>query len=285
MLTIVFTFEYNILKFFESIRTPFLNKLFIGITKFGSFDFYIIVIPALFFIVKEKKAYRVLFRLIFSYIVNTLLKNTFKLPRPSEEKLEVLFKESGPGYGFPSGHAQNSMVFWLSLYTEFGGRILLLIGIVATLLISLSRLYLGVHFFMDVVGGLAIGLIVLFLYILILQKPLDRISEGKKSITIPISVGLLIISFFNPFSMGTLLSSISGLILGTGVSSELNYEMKRGTIPLILRIVIGVGGLILIRYELKVVLGDTFYINIIRYFIMGLWITFISKLLFKPLKI
>ena len=280
-----FAFEYNILKFFESIRTPFLNKVFIGITQLGSFDFYIIVIPVLFFIVKEKKAYRILFRLMFSYIVNTLLKNTFKLPRPSEEKLEVLFKESGLGYGFPSGHAQNSTVFWFSLYTEFGGWILLFIGIIAALLISISRLYLGVHFFMDVIGGVAIGLVVLFLYILILQRPLDKISEGKKSITIPVSVGLFAVSFFNPFSMGTLLSSTSGLILGTGISSELNYEMKKGAVALILRIIIGVGVLILIRYGLKIILGDPLYMNIIRYFIMGLWITFISKLIFKPLKI
>lgn len=278
-------FEYPILKFFESIRTPALNKIFMGITQLGSFDFYIIVIPVLFFIVKERSAYRILFRLMFSYVINTILKNTFRLPRPFEEKIEVLFRESGLGYGFPSGHAQNSTVFWLSLYTEFKSLFLLILAIIAVLLISISRLYLGVHFLMDTVGGIVIGIIVLYIYIITLQKPLDKISEGKTSLTVPVSIILLIISLFNPLSMGTLFSSTSGLILGTGISKSMNYSMKKGALPLILRILIGMGILILIRFGLKTILGDSLFMNIVRYFIMGLWITFISKLIFKPLRI
>lgn len=279
------SFEYSILNFFESIRTPFLNSLFIGITQLGSFDFYITVIPILFFIINEKIAYRFLFRLIICYGLNTILKNTFKLPRPSKELIDVLFEESGGGYGFPSGHAQNATVFWLSFYTEFKRWIFLIIGLIMIFLISISRLYLGVHFFMDVVGGIFIGIVFLFLYIYLLQKPLDKVSVGNIKINLPISIILFILSFFNLFSMATLFAATSGMILGIGISSNLNYQMKNGILKTIIRVVIGVGILILLRFGLKIIIGETLYMDIIRYFIMGIWITFFSKILFKFLKI
>jgi hypothetical protein len=138
---------------------------------------------------------------------------------------------------------------------------------------------------MDVVGGIFIGIVFLFLYIYLLQKPLDKVSVGNIKINLPISIILFILSFFNLFSMATLFAATSGMILGTGISSNLNYQMKNGILKTIIRVVIGVGILILLRFGLKIIIGETLYMDIIRYFIMGIWITFFSKIIFKFLKI
>ncbi len=87
--------------------------------------------------------------------MNAYLKALFGLPRPPA----VYHKVFPPltDSGFPSGHAQTSTAFWSGLTLVLRGGWLPL-GIVLTALVALSRVYLGVHFVGDVLGGAAIGL-------------------------------------------------------------------------------------------------------------------------------
>jgi undecaprenyl-diphosphatase len=69
-------------------------------------------------------------------------------------------------YSFPSGHAMNSLVFYLGLalvtWLVFGRRVgiaVLSAGAVIVLLVGVSRVYLGFHYVSDVIGGYAAGLI------------------------------------------------------------------------------------------------------------------------------
>lgn len=84
------------------------------------------------------------------------LKASFRRPRP-EEAGQFLH---GHSWSFPSGHTMGSVVaFVVSLFVTSWRR-RFVIGLGATLLvlaIGLSRLYLGVHHFTDVIGGLAAG--------------------------------------------------------------------------------------------------------------------------------
>jgi len=65
------------------------------------------------------------------------------------------------GFGFPSQHTASYVVFWgiLMVYTK--NKLLRLLGVLMILMVGVSRVYLGEHWIVDVVGGYVIGFMVL----------------------------------------------------------------------------------------------------------------------------
>jgi membrane-associated phospholipid phosphatase len=94
-------------------------------------------------------------------VLNELLKGLFARPRPSFADPLVL----ETGYGFPSGHAMLSLIVYgvlayfavLGLRTWRARTAVVLGAALLVLLIGFSRMYLGVHYFSDVVAGCTAG--------------------------------------------------------------------------------------------------------------------------------
>lgn len=89
-----------------------------------------------------------------------LLKTAFALPRPPASVMHI----GANGYGFPSGHATGSTAFYgsLAVFLRRGDRRLrYALGTLAFVIVALSRVLLGVHYLVDVVAGIALGLLVL----------------------------------------------------------------------------------------------------------------------------
>lgn len=270
-------FNYGILNFFVSIRSSFLDNFFIIITDLGSLVFYLIFISFFFFIFEYKITLKLIFLLIISYLINTLIKNTFQLPRPNEDIIKPIYKESGGGYGFPSGHSQNSTVLWMGLYLSFKKRYLILISSILIILISISRLYLGLHFLFDVLGGILIGILI----ILIFYKYIERLIEKYFILDfwkiLIISIFLYILSFFiKDYSF--ILISLSGILIGVKLTKKIkNYKLDFKKI--FLRVLIGYPIIFILIYLIKITNFNLIYL------IIGLWVTFISRTIFNKLKI
>lgn len=99
--------------------------------------------------------------IVGSMCLNTTMKLIFERPRPQLAWASVL-----PDYSFPSGHSMNSLALFMAFALLVGASRGRVAGIVASsvalglaLLIGLSRIYLGYHYFSDVVGGFAAALI------------------------------------------------------------------------------------------------------------------------------
>jgi len=95
-----------------------------------------------------------------SYAVNHLLKDLLGLPRPFELDpglaLEAA-RATAHGSSWPSGHAQAATVFWLVLALRVRRAPVWGVAAAAIALVAASRVVLGVHFVVDVAGGVLVG--------------------------------------------------------------------------------------------------------------------------------
>ena len=139
------------------------------ITNFGGAIFIILLTVILIAVIKNKKiGLSILTNLAIITILNQLLKKILQRPRPTEYRI---IEESG--YSFPSGHSMISMAFYGYLiyliykYVENKNVKCILISLLSVLicLIGISRIYLGVHYTSDVLGGFLISISYLVIYI------------------------------------------------------------------------------------------------------------------------
>jgi undecaprenyl-diphosphatase len=157
---------YNALARFAS---PWLTELMTFITNFGSVYAIAAVVLVLLVIPSTRMHYGV--PVAFGSIAGALAMSGIKelVARQRPDETIRLVVESG--YGFPSGHTTTStVVFVLILLTVFrqskklAVRIpALIVCIMAPLLIGTSRIYLGVHYAGDVLGGLILGVLIALL--------------------------------------------------------------------------------------------------------------------------
>jgi len=96
--------------------------------------------------------------LLLGAYLNLFLKLLIPWPRPP---VNLRIVEKGEtSYGFPSGHAQDSTTFWTWISLDLRKRILGIVGTVIVLAVGISRIYLGLHYPAQVIGGWVIGLAV-----------------------------------------------------------------------------------------------------------------------------
>jgi membrane-associated phospholipid phosphatase len=155
-----FLFSEKINIYFQSLGNPFFDNLFKAITNLGSEPAYILLASLIFWCFGKKTGIRAMYVILFSAFTAILTKNLFAMPRPPE----YLHKIQENEFGFPSGHAQVSSGFWGYMGFRTKNTRLIIAGIVAILSISLSRIYLGVHYLGDVMGGIIFGLSVALIF-------------------------------------------------------------------------------------------------------------------------
>jgi len=148
---------------FQTINTPhgkILNKIMVDLTKYGREIVWISVILLLSVLGKKdgRKA-AVLLTIAFLILIplGTILKGEIDRTRPSSENLLI---QSDTVPSFPSGHATIVSAGAMILFLRFnkGKQIIfsIILGIEA-LLVSYSRIYVGDHYPLDVVGGILLG--------------------------------------------------------------------------------------------------------------------------------
>jgi membrane-associated phospholipid phosphatase len=140
--------------------SPALDRPMLFITSLGSADFYLAILPLLYWLVSPRLAIRLLLVLVSTDALVNALKLTLAQPRPFFVSPSVRGIVAEGSYGFPSGHAGDATAFWGYLATHLRRRWVSIAAVTLVLLISLSRLYLGVHYLHDVIGGWALGLLV-----------------------------------------------------------------------------------------------------------------------------
>ena len=154
-----------------------LTEMFKFITLFGDWYFPVIIILLISILIKEKKYSIILgINYLSSFILSFLTKIIVSRPRPLNSIPDQ--------YSFPSGHTLTSIAFYIMLYYLISKTInnktfknsLLVLIIILLILIAFSRIYLGVHYLSDVIGGIILGILFISMNINILKKNIKRLN-------------------------------------------------------------------------------------------------------------
>ncbi len=258
--------------------SPALDWPFRAFTFMGEEEFFLLLLPLVYWCLDRRTGARLTVAFLLCAYTNAVAKTLAALPRPPEYapgRVKTLWDATG--YGFPSGHTQSAVVVWGYLAAQARRRWVWILAAVMMLFIPLSRIYLGVHFPHDVLGGYVIGAVLLFLY-LWLEPGVERWLEEK---------GLawqLGVAVFAPLVLMLLFLTDDGVtegatLMGMGVGFVLERRWVRfdsggPTWKRVVRFLLGAVVLVALWLGLRIAfsgLEPALLFRFVRYGLVGLW--------------
>jgi membrane-associated phospholipid phosphatase len=185
------------------------------ITESGATVGYLLVLSFIYWCISEKKCLSMGTALLISLWINLVLKFLLDQPRPFHENYDptvgMMIERLG---GFPSGHAQNTLVMWIIIASWGHKKRYYGVAALFCLLLGFSRVYLGVHFPTDVLGGWLIGGLILCGYF-IAGKHIEALlaSSGPRAGLVSCAALAFIMILYRP-SIEMLMPG--GILLGFG---------------------------------------------------------------------
>ena len=171
----------GLLRFLETLRTPFFDGFFSLITHLGEEIFFMAIAIVLFWCVNKRAGLYVLITCFVGTFVNQTLKLIFRVSRPwvldPEFTIVESAREQAIGYSFPSGHTQNIVGTAGAVGAFYRRRGVWIAAIVVSALIAFSRMYLGVHTPWDVLCSLAVAVLLVMLF-----EPVFRSEERTRRV-------------------------------------------------------------------------------------------------------
>ena len=161
-MTAYFSWEAGLLLWLQSVRNDFLSPILKLITHLGDKGLFWILLALVLIAIPRARRIGLIAAgaLIFSFLINNIiLKHLVNRIRPYEliEGLQILVGKPGDA-SFPSGHTGTSLAASWAIFRSSPKKYGIPLVVLA-LLISFSRLYVGVHFPTDVLAGLVTGLL------------------------------------------------------------------------------------------------------------------------------
>jgi membrane-associated phospholipid phosphatase len=130
----------------------------------GDEEFFLMFMPIFFWCISPMLGVRLGLLLLFSATINSIFKLAFYSPRPFWYSREVTAFTAEYSFGMPSGHAMNATSVWGGLALSIRRRWAWIVFPLVILSVGVSRLYMGVHFPVDVLLGWTMGILFLIIY-------------------------------------------------------------------------------------------------------------------------
>ncbi len=291
-------FEADLIKLLQRASNGFTDVVFLGISQLGTELAFLAIAVVLYWCLDKRYAYRFFNVYILGVAITNFLKLGFKRTRPFNAYDVRSIGDPEPTYSFPSGHTESIASISTLLTIKYGqkSKAVPIVCIAATLLVMLSRMYLGQHYLSDVFCGLTVGVFCAIAF----NALLSLFGDKEELFIIPnIIVSVIIISVLAGVGM---LNSLSGADilkgLGAFVAFDIGYFVEKRYVKydvasnrlwwtVALRLIVGLGVAVGIQQGFKLFLPESIPMLycFLRYFLMAAWAALAAPALFKKLKI
>lgn len=176
------SFDSNIISWVQGLETPLLTIIMKFFTMIGGGMPIVIIMIMVMAILYQFLGHRrelifIAYVMMGSWLINKLLKQVFQRDRPMFHRIA-----EASGYSFPSGHSMNAFalygaiafLIWKHVPTLFGRIMIIILSSLFIVIIGVSRIYLGVHYPSDVIGGYLMSACWLTLSIWLYQRYFER---------------------------------------------------------------------------------------------------------------
>ena len=179
--TIIY-FDNLIYNLISQTINPGLTQFLKLITNFGGPIGIICILILVTVLIKNKIYTKYMWlNVITVFIINQMLKLSFFRERPD---INRLVEENG--FSFPSGHSMVSTalygfliyVIYKEVHNDKKRNLLILLLVLLISAIGISRIYLGVHYASDVIGGISVSVAYLIIYIKLIEKNIQKQNKN-----------------------------------------------------------------------------------------------------------
>ena len=270
--------QIKILQYLESIRTESLTLLMTVITSMVEILFVSMVIAILYWCIDKEKSRRLAWIVFLSAGINSIIKNIIKMPRPFQVGVvSPVNMQTSTSYAFPSGHTQSATSFWGGSMLILKSKPVIIIGCIMIALTGLSRMYLGVHWPTDVLGGILFGI----LSILLANSLINEKGEIGKWHVMGTSVAVIVVLIFD-LGCYREVASLWGFTIGAYLEEKyINFKVVQPFAKQVQKVIIGLIGVVIVYVGLKKIFPSYEIFDMIRYAITVLWIVAGAPYCFK----
>ncbi len=270
----------EIIQWVQGFENAFFDFFFDAVSWFGEEYFYIVVLGFIYWAISKRFGGFVAMTLASGIAFNNVLKDLVAAPRPFDTHGDSITNKrpgTATGMSFPSGHVQNSGTFFFAIALYLKKRAWLVLAIVMTILMMISRVYLGVHYLEDVI----VGAILAVLTAIALHALFVRFMEDEKLLLrLYIALALIFLPFFfilqgNDFFRGY--GILVGLVVSIAferryVGFTYDVEIWKKAVRVIVGLVLMVVVLTGVGAAFRPIENPTFLVNVlafIRYFLVA----------------
>jgi len=311
----IHSIEIVVNEFFQSLGAWLRGPMQL-ITALGYEQFFILLLPTLYWCFDQMVGLRVGLMLLLSNVANNFFKFLFHSPRPYWVSDNVRAYSHETSFGLPSGHAQIAASVWGWLAAEVRKRWFTILAVVLIFMIGISRIYLGVHFLSDVLLGWLIGGLWVWIFSAWHQPIGDWINKkslwgkiglitGSAILMIALILGVRLavgewvmepawserageVDPYNLDGVFTVAGTWFGMLCGFVIVTEKRgyFLAGEGGWRRLLRFVVGLVGIAILYLGLGEIFPEganfiSFTLRFVRYTLIGLWVSWWGPLAFE----
>jgi membrane-associated phospholipid phosphatase len=276
--------QIDFILWLQSFRSPLLDAFFTVVNATAEDNLITALAVIIFWCIDPLVGLRFLLPLLLSGYLNTAFKDLFHTARPTAEQVRFIAVPPDGSYAFPSGHTQTATVLWAYLAGHYRKKSLIVAAVVMIPLAGLSRIYRGAHWPVDVLGGIAIGVALVWLALTIYRfwdrRSLSLPLWGQLALGVAVPLALFAVYPKNSMQTGAALGMVTGFILER---RYVRFPVRLPPWKQVLKVLIGLVVLFALQMGLSSLFPTGHLLRFTRYALVGLWGTLGAPFVFRAI--